>query len=134
MIDWATKAQGFAYSGFITMIGGFGQYMYYLSKGKTFSWSSFLVTLGLAFVLGTMLGAIFPPEMPMRDGALMMSGFSVYGILKVLEDKFPKMAYRVIAGIFGFTVPDEELNQMPTECAVCQNPSVSSDVPPVTGA
>lgn len=97
------KFEGYAFSGLMTMIGGFGQYLWYLSKGRQFRWSSFFITLGLAFVLGMMLGAILPPDMPMRDGVMMTSGFSVYGVLKMVEERMPDIMSRVLSGLVGGT-------------------------------
>jgi len=79
------KIKELAYTGSIAGVGGFANYLWYLSKGKPFKFTMFLINIALGFFCGNVIGCFIPTDFEYRDGILMIAGFAVWNLLAFFE-------------------------------------------------
>jgi hypothetical protein len=54
-------------------------------RGAPFSWVAYAVFVGVAFLVGQILGDWLPTDMPGRNGVLMVAGTAAYPVLTALQ-------------------------------------------------
>lgn len=73
-------------AGVLSVFGGSAAYVYKSVKEETgFRVGQFLINAFLAFFIGNVVGGFIPKDSTMRDGILMLAGFSTWPILNVME-------------------------------------------------
>lgn len=112
--NFIDKLSDLAAAGVLASFGGAAQALYQIYKGdKPFSLLSFIICVLLSFFVGQVVGSMIPESLGQyHDGLLLMSGFSVFPLLDVINSNMTKMLKGLISkAIPVSSTPDDTNNQ-----------------------
>jgi fluoride ion exporter CrcB/FEX len=79
-------------NGLIASIGTHAHYLYLVKKERDkFTWTTVLINFGVSLFIGNLVANLWVLEGKHHIATMLITGFSVYEIFDILENKVPKL-------------------------------------------